>query len=154
DRTLVRDSRLLDFLADENLLFLDGPGALDLLLPGFPLGRDPRFGDGLFVGDPRLFDGLAGGDLRLFGLGLGQGTLTRDLGALQRAPHLDVALLFEARRLALALDLQRLPLGFEVAGADLDHGILFDVVAQLAPRLNVLHQPRQAFGVEPVGRIE
>ncbi len=80
--------------------------------------------------------------------------LARDFGALQGAAHLDVALLLEAGGLALALDIERLPLGLEVAGADLDHRILLDVVAQFAPGLDVLHQAGQAFGVEAVGGIE
>ena len=123
-------------------------------MPGLALGGDARFGDGLLVGDARLLDGLARRDLRLFGFGLAQRALARDLGALQGAAHLDVALLFEPRGLALALDVERLAFGFEIAGADLDHRILFDVVAQLALGLDVLHQLGQAFGVEAVRRVE
>ena len=93
-------------------------------------------------------------DLGLFGLGLAQGTLARDFGALQGAAHLDVALLFEAGGLALALDIERLPFGLEVSGADPDHRILLDVVAQFAPGLDVLHQAGQTFGVEAVRGIE
>ena len=44
--------------------------------------------------------------------------------------------------------------GFEIAGADLDHRILFDVVAQLALGLDVFHQLGQAFRVEAVRRVE
>ena len=154
DRALIGDLGLFDFLARQQFLFLDRARALDLAVTGFALGGDAGFGDRLFVGDARLLDGLAGGNLRLFGLGLAQRALARHLGALQRPAHLDVAFLFEAGGLALALDLQRLTLGFEVAGADLDHRILFDVVAQLALGLDVLHQAGQALGVEPVRRIE
>ncbi len=135
-------------------LFLDRAGALDFLLPGLALGGDARLGDRLLVGDARLLDRLARGDLRLLGFGLAHRALARDFGALQRAAHFDVALLIEPRGLALALDFERLPLGLEVAGADLDHRVLFDVVAQLALGLDVLHQPRQAFGVEAVRRVE
>ena len=95
---------------------------------------------------------LARGDLRLLGLGLAQGPLARDFGALHGAAHLDVALLLEARGLAFALDIERLPLGLEIAGADQDHRFLLDVVAQLAPGLDVLDQAGQAFGVEAVRR--
>ena len=80
--------------------------------------------------------------------------LARQLGALQGAAELDVAFLLEAGVLALALDVERLLLGFEVAGADLDHRVLLDVVAQLAPVLDLLDERGQAFGVEPVRRIE
>ena len=45
-------------------------------------------------------------------------------------------------------------LGFQVARADLDRCILLDVVAQLAPLLDVLDKDSQALGIEPVGRIE
>ena len=154
DRALVGDPRLLDVLAGGNLDFLDRAGALDFLLADFPFGSDPGLVDRLFVGDARLLDGLAGGNLRLFGLGLAQGALARHFGALHRAAHLDVALLFEPRGLAVALDVERLALGFEVAGADADHRILFDVVAQFALGFDVFHQLGQAFGIEAVGRIE
>ena len=80
--------------------------------------------------------------------------LARDLGPLRGATVLDVALLLEPGGLALALDVERLLLGFEVAGADADHRILLDVVAQLAPLLDLLDELRQAFGVEAVRRIE
>ena len=73
---------------------------------------------------------------------------------MQGAADLDVALLLKARGLALALDVERLTFGFEIAGADLDHRILFDVVAQLALGLDVLHQLGQAFRVEAVRRVE
>jgi hypothetical protein len=73
---------------------------------------------------------------------------------LERATHLDVAFLFQPRGLAFAFDFERLPLGFQIASADLDHRVLLDVVAQLAPGLDVLHQPGQAFGVEAVRRVE
>ena len=104
--------------------------------------------------DARLLDLLARGDLGLLGLGVAQRALARELGALHGAAHLDVALLLEPRGLALALDVERLLLGLEVARADLDHRILLDVVAQLAPRLDLLDQLGQAFGVEAVRRVE
>ena len=154
DRALIGDLGLFDFLARQQFLFLHRARALDLAVTGLAFGGDAGFGDRLFVGDAGLLDGLAGGNLRLFGLGLAQRALARHLGALQRPAHLDVAFLVEAGGLALALDLQRLTLGIEVAGADLDHRILFDVVAQLALGLDVLHQAGQALGVEPVRRVE
>ncbi|MGY4369624.1 hypothetical protein ACVW1A_005689 [Bradyrhizobium sp. LB1.3] len=73
---------------------------------------------------------------------------------MQGAAHLDVALLLEARRFAFALDLKSLPLCLQISGADLDHRILLDVVAQLALRLDVLHQACQTFGVEAVRGVE
>ena len=45
-------------------------------------------------------------------------------------------------------------LGFQVARADLDRRVLLDVVAQLAPVLDVLDEDGEALGVEPVGGIE
>ncbi len=154
DRPLIGDAGLLDLLAGEQLLLFDGAGALDLALAGFAFGGDPSFGDREFVGDPGLLDGLARGELGLLGLGLAQRAFARHLGALQSAAHFDVAFLIEAGGLALALDFQRLPFGVEVAGADLDHRVLLDVVAQLALGLDVLHQPGQTFGVESVRRVE
>ena len=141
-------------LARRDLGFLDRAGALDLALAHVALGRDARFADRALVGDARLLDLLARGDLRLLGLGVAQRALARELGALHGAADFDVALLVQPRGLALALDVERLPLGFEVAGADQDHRFLLDVVAQLAPRLDLLDQLRQAFGVEAVRRVE
>ncbi len=150
DGALVGDPGLLHLLAGGKLPLLDGAGALDLLLASFALGGDARFRDGLLVGDACLFDRLARRDLRLLGLGLAQRALARHLRALQRPAHLDVALLLQPRGLALALDLQRLPFGVQIAGADLDHRILFDVVAQLALGFDVFHQAGEAFGIEAV----
>ena len=154
DRALVGDARLLDIFAREDFALLDGAGALDVLVPRLQIGGDARLRDRVLVGDARPLDRLARGDHRLLRFGLAQRPLARDFRALQRAPHLDVALLFEPRRLALALDLQRLPLGFEIARADLDHRVLLDVVAQFALGLDVLHQPRQTLGVEAVRGVE
>ena len=154
DRTRVGNACLLDLLARQDFLGFDRLGALDFFLPGFALGGDARLRDGLLVGNAGLFDGLARGNLRLFGFGLAQCAFARHLGALQGAANLDVALLIQPRGLALALDLERLPLGFEVAGADLDHRILFDVVAQFALGLDVFHQLGQALRIEAVRRVE
>ena len=139
DRTLIGDSRLFDLLARLQFLFLHRARAFDFLLPGLALGCDASLGDGLLVGDFCLLDRFARGDLRLLGFGLAQRALARDLRALLGATHLDVALLLEAGGFALALDIERLPFGFEIAGADPDHRILFDVVAQFAPGLDILH---------------
>jgi hypothetical protein len=93
------------------------------------LGCDACLGDSLLVGDARLLDRFARHDLSLFGFGFAQRALARDFGALQGAAHFDVTLLLEAGGLALPLDIERLPFGLEVAGADPDHRILLDVVA-------------------------
>jgi hypothetical protein len=106
------------------------------------------------VGNSRLLDGFAGRDLDLFGFSLTQRPLACDFGALQGAAHLDVTLLVEAGGLALAFDIECLPFGFEVPGADPDHRILLDVVAQFASGFDLLHQAGQAFGVEAIRGIE
>ena len=105
-------------------------------------GRDARLGDGAFVGDARLLDRLARGDLGALGLRLALGPLAGQFGALLGAAELDVAFLAQPRLLALPLDIERQLLGLEVAGADLDHRILLDVVAQLPPLLDVLDERR------------
>ena len=115
DRLLVGDAGLLDLLARGDLGLLDGAGALDLALAHVAFGSDARFADRALVGDARLLDLLARRELRLFGLGIAQRALAREFGALHRAAHLDIALLVEPRGLALALDVERLALGFEVA---------------------------------------
>ena len=65
-----------------------------------------------------------------------------------------LALLFQLSVFFVALDLQRTALGLKVLGADLDLGVLFDIVAQLLAQFDLLGQPRQALGVEGVGWIE
>ena len=106
------------------------------------------------MGYARLLDLLAGGDLRLLGFGVAQRALAGELRALDRATHLDVAFLIKARGFAFTVDLQGLLLGLEIAAADQDHRVLLDVVAQLAPRFDVLDQFGQALGIEAVRRIE
>ncbi len=154
DRALVGDARLLDFLARRNLGFLDRAGTLDLALADLAFRCDARLTDRLFVRDARLLDLLARRELSLLGLGVAHRPLARELGALHCAAHFHVALLIEPRGLAFTFDIERLPLGFEVAGADQDHRFLLDVVAQLAARLDFLDQLRQAFGIEAVRRVE
>ena len=154
NRALLRNPRLLDLLASADLRRLDRAGALDVALAGRLLGRDAGRVERLFVRDPRLLGLFPGEDLGLLGLGLALRALAGEIGALRRAPDLDVAFLIEARRLALALDLQRLLLRLEVAGADPDHRVLLDVVARLAAGLDLLDEPGEALRVKPVGRVE
>ena len=45
-------------------------------------------------------------------------------------------------------------LGLQILVSDLDHGVLFDVVADLLAPLDLLSEPRQALGVEGIGRVE
>ena len=151
---LLGDPGLLDQLAGGDLGLLDGALALDLALADFPLGGDAGLADGLLVGDPGLLDLLARGDLGALGLRVAQGTLARQLGPLDGAADLDVALLVEAGGLALALDVEGLLLGLEVARADADHRVLLDVVPELAAVLDLADQLGQTFGVEAVRRIE
>ena len=151
---LLGDPGLLDLLAGGDLGLLDGALALDLALADLALGRDAGLADGPLVGNLGLLDLLARGDLGTLGLRVAQGSLARQLGALDGAADLDVALLIEARRFALALDVERLLLGLEVACADADHRVLLDVVAQLAAVLDLADQLGQAFGVEAVRRVE
>ena len=151
---LLGDARTLDPFARGNLGLVDLAAALDLAFANVALGNDARFGQGSLVRNSRLFDLFPAGDLGLFRLGVAQRAFAGELGALHGAPHFDVALLIEAGSLAFAIDFERLLLGFKVAAADQDHRFLLDVVAQLAPRLDVLDQLGQAFGVEAVRRIE
>ena len=102
----------------------------------------------------RLLGRLVGGDLRLLRLLVAQRPLARQLGALDGAADLHLALLLQPRIFALAVDLQHAALGFEVLVADLDHRLLLDLVAHLAARLDRLGQLRQALGVEGVRRVE
>jgi len=93
-------------------------------------------------------------DLGLFSLSVAGRALARQLGPLHGTTNLDISLLLETRGFALAFDIERLALSLEVAGADLDHRLLLDVVAQFPLLLDFLDDARQTFGIEPVGRVE
>jgi hypothetical protein len=97
---------------------------------------------------------MARGDLRLLGLLLPQRPFPGDFGPLQRAAHFHIPLMLQPGRLAFLVDLQRQLFGFQVLVADLDQGVLLDVVADLLAPLDFLGQPGQALGVERVRRIE
>ena len=119
-----------------------------------PLARDALLLDRALGGDARAIHRLARLDLGPLGLLVLLGLLARDLGALRRPLHLQLARLLEARVLQLAIDVEGLALGVQVLVADLDHGVLLDVVTLLLARLDRLGQPGQAFGVEGVRRVE
>ena len=150
ENSLLGDTGAFDPFARGDFRLVDLARPIDLALANVALGSDARLRKRTLVGDARLLDLLAAGDLGLFGLGVAQRTLAGEFGALYRASDLDVAFLVEPRGLALAIDLECLLLGFEIASANEDHRILLDVVAQLAPRFDVLDQLGQAFGVEAV----
>ena len=154
DGALLSDARLLDLLVGGNLGVFDSPGAFDFALLGFLFIGDAGFGDGAFLLDARGLDLLAGGNLGLLGLGFLLGAFAHQICALGGPAGFDFALLFEASGLALALDLEDLLFGFQVAASDPHHGVLLDVVAEFAPRFDFVDQLGQALGVEPVGRVE
>ena len=154
ENSLLGDAGALDPFTRGDFRLVDLARPIDLALADVALGGDAGLGERALVGDAGLLDLLAAGDLGLFRLGVAQRTLASEFGALYRASDLDVAFLIEPRGLALAIDIQRLLLGLEIAGANEDHRILLDVVAQLAPRFDVLNQLGQTFGVEAVRRIE
>ena len=110
--------------------------------------------DGLLLEDPRLLDLLLRTDLRLLGFLVPSRPVPGDRGALLGAADGDLLLLGEAGVMALLVDVQGELLGLQVLVADLDEGVLLDVVAALLARLDLLGEPRQALGVEGVGGIE
>ena len=149
-----RDLLPLDRLAALELGCLDGAAARDLALLDLFLVGDPDLGQAALLRDAGPLGRLGGGDLGFLGLLVPEGPLAGQFGALHGAAHLDLALLFEPGIFALAVDLERPPLGIEVLVADREHGLLLDQVAHLAAGLDRLGQLRQAFGVEGVRRIE
>ncbi len=154
DRTLLENPCRLDLFAGGDFLGFDRLRSSDLAPPDLDIRGDPRFGNAALVGDTRTLDSLARRDLRRFSLRFALGTLLGQQRPLLSATELDVAFLFEARLFARAIDFQRLLLGFEVAGADLDRCVLLDVIAQLTPGFNVLDEDGETLGIESVRRIE
>ena len=115
ENSLLGDAGAFDPFARGDFRLVDLAAAIDLALANVALGSDARLRERALVGDARLLDLLAAGDLGLFRLGVAQRALAGEFGALHRASDLDVAFLIEPRGLALAIDLERLLLGFEIA---------------------------------------
>ena len=136
------------------LFHLKRAPALDFEPLGFLPAQDILGIDRQLMFDPRPVDGFLGADLRLFGLAFPLRLLQRDFGALLGAPHRNLALLLEAGIFGFFFDRQSLLFRLQVLGADRDLGILLDVVSLLLARLDLFGQPRHAFRVERVGRIE
>ncbi len=154
DQPLLGNARPLDVFAGRDLGGVHRLLALDFALPDLALGLDTRLGHLMFLGDALLFDAFARGDLGLFSLGFALGALASQFGALLGTAELHVAFLGETRFLALALDVEGLFFGFQVAATDADHRVLLDVVAQFPPGLDILDEAGKAFCIEAVGRIE
>ena len=152
------DALRLAFLRDRDRPLLLGElerhAPLDLGGLDSALLADSLLLDRLLGADPRRVDRLLGRDLRALALLLALRPLGLQLGALAGAGDLDLALLAEARVLALAVDLERELFRLEVLVADRDQRVLLDVVPLLLALLDRLGQPRQALGVEGVARVE
>ena len=148
---LVGDARLFVSSRARISRFFNQARAIDILVPRLQIGGDARLRRWRWSLTMRARSIASRENVisRLFGFGLAQGPLARDLSALQRAAHLDVAFLFEPRSLALALDLaapSRSAARFRVR-------ILIIKSCSMSLRslrlgLDVFHQPRQALGVE------
>ncbi len=144
----------LDLLAGLELRLLDGRTAGDLALGDLLLAEDAGFRECLLLGDADLLRRPGRGDAGFLGLKFERCALAGQLGPLEGAAQLDLALLVEPGIFVFAIDLEHTAVGFEVLGADLDHRLLFDEVAGLAPLLDRLRQLGQTLGVEGVRGIE
>ena len=131
-----------------------------VLAPGFDLFGQPGFAQGrlgldrLLLGDPRLFHLLAGADFGFLGLAFEFRPFLGDFRTLLGLPDRNLLLLLQPRVVAVLVDLQRQLLGIQILVADLDRGVLLDVVAFFPPGLDLLGEAGQAFGVEGVLRVE
>ena len=150
----LADARLFDRFMGGDLGLVHHLLALDFLLADVAFRGDAGLGDLVFVGDTRGFDGLARRERGLFGLLLALRAFAGKLGALLGAVEFDIAFLFQPGLFAFAFDVERLFLGFEIAGADADHRVLLDVIAQLAALFDRFDDTGQADGVKCVGRVE
>ena len=131
-----------------------------MLAPLFDLFGEARFAqrrlglDRLVLEDPRLLDLFFRAELGLSCFLVPGRPVLGDLGPLFGPAHRDLLFLGKTGVVALPVDLQGKLLGFQVLVADLDQGVLLDVVAALLARLDLFGQPRQSLRVEGVGGIE
>ncbi|MYG53084.1 MAG: hypothetical protein F4204_12265, partial [Rhodospirillaceae bacterium] len=105
---------------------------------------DPLGVQGFLPVDARLLDLFLGPDVGLLRLAPALGLFAGDLGLAFRAPHGDVALLLEPQILGLAGNAEILLLRLQILLPDPDRGILFDIVAVLAPGFDLLGQTGEA----------
>ncbi len=68
--------------------------------------------------------------------------------------ELQLLFLCQAGIFALLFDIQALFFGFQILGADLDQGVLLDVVARFLTLLDLVRQPGQPLGIEGIGGVE
>ena len=153
-RALLQDARAFDLLAERNLGGLHHLLPVEFALTDVALGVDPGLGDRVIVGDAGALDRFPGDELRPFGLGVALSPLAGEFGPLLGAAEFDFPFLLQPCVFAFSFDVESLALRLEVASADLDDRVLFDVVAQFAARLDRLDQLGEALGVEAVRRIE
>ena len=114
------------------------------------LGQNALLGDVSLLTEARRLDAFARADLRFLSLAFALGLLLGEFGSLGGSPDFHLALLFQARVFALAVDLEHPALRFEILGADLDDRALLDFVAHAAAHFDDLGHPCQSFGVEGV----
>jgi hypothetical protein len=154
DGALLDDPGRLDLFARSDFGSIDRLLALDLLLANLAFGRDAGLADGALVGDAQLLDLFARRNLGAFGFGVALGPFAGQFGLLAGAANLQFTLLLQAGVFAVAIDLQAELLGLQILVADLDQGVLLDVVAHFLAALDLVGQPGQTLGVEGVGRVE
>ena len=115
---------------------------------------DARLREAPFLKETRLLNLLACDDLRLFRFAFAFGAVLGQFDALGGAADFDVVLLGDARVFAVALDVERAALGFEILRPDLNLRALLDLVAHAPARFDGFRELGQALGVERVRTVE
>ena len=154
EREFERDLLAFGLLARTDLGLLDRTAPHDFAMFDLLLVLDARFREAPFLKELRLLNLLARDDLRLFGLALAFRAVLGEFDALGGAADFEVVLLGDACVFAVALDVERAALGFEVLRPDLDLGTLLDLVAHAPARFDGFRKLGQALGVERVRTVE
>src|SRR5271169_5219655 len=92
----------------------------------------------------RLLHFLTRRERRLLALLIAKSAISGEFDALRHTAHLDVMLLRQTRKFALAVDIQRLALGVEILGPDFDLRALLDFISHAPARLDGFRELGQA----------
>ena len=137
-----------------HLGFIDQAPSGDFTPLDFFLILDARLREISLLNEFRLLHFLTCRERRLLALLIAKSAISGEFDALRHTAHLDVMLLRQTRKFALAVDIQRLALGVEILRPDFDLRALLDFISHAPARLDGFRELGQALRIEGVGAVE